>query len=74
MRRWHWPTRSPASHPMRSGPPSTCSNRAVVMPTDEGLKLEEAQQRKVIGKKNQMEAVAAGMAKRAPKFDDPPDL
>lgn len=46
-------------------------DRAVVMPTDEGLKLEEAQQRKVIGKKNQMEAVAAGMAKRAPKFDDP---
>ena len=47
-------------------------NNAVALPIDAGLKLEEAQQRKVIGGKNQMEAVAAGMSKRKPDFGDPP--
>ena len=33
--------------------------------------LEEAIQRTILGKPNQLEAVAAGMSKRAPKFRDP---
>lgn len=38
---------------------------------EEGLRLEEQIQRTIIGKPNQLEAVAAGMSKRAPKFRDP---
>lgn len=38
---------------------------------EDGLKLEESIQRTILGKPNQMEAVAAGMSKRAPKFRDP---
>ena len=39
--------------------------------TEEGLRLEEATQRTVLGKPNQREAVMAGMQKRAPIFTDP---
>lgn len=38
---------------------------------EEGLLLEEAIQREVLGKPNQLEAVMAGMQKRAPVFRDP---
>jgi enoyl-CoA hydratase/carnithine racemase len=37
---------------------------------EEGLRLEEEIQREVIGKPNQLEAVMAGMQKRAPVFRD----
>lgn len=36
-----------------------------------GLRLEENAQRPLLGSKNQLEAVMAGMAKRPPKFVDP---
>jgi enoyl-CoA hydratase/carnithine racemase len=39
--------------------------------TEAGLLLEEEIQRTLLGQPNQLEAVAAGMAKRAPKFGDP---
>ena len=39
--------------------------------TEAGLLLEEEIQRTLLGQPNQLEAVAAGMAKRAPKFADP---
>lgn len=39
--------------------------------TEAGLLLEEEIQRTVLGKRNQLEAVAAGMSKRPPKFEDP---
>ncbi len=39
--------------------------------TEDGLLLEEEVQRTVLGKPNQVEAVMAGMSKRAPKFRDP---
>lgn len=42
-----------------------------VTTTEEGLSLEEAVQRTVLGKPNQLEAVMAGMQKRAPLFRDP---
>lgn len=44
---------------------------AVTATHEEGLKLEEAHQRPLLGSRNQLEAVAAGMAKRPPKFVDP---
>lgn len=37
----------------------------------DGLQLEEALQKTVIGKPNQVEAVKANLAKRAPRFRDP---
>ena len=46
-------------------------NEAVVLPPAEGLLAEERAQRKLLGSKNQLEAVAAGLAKRPPKFEDP---
>ncbi len=46
-------------------------NQAVTAGTTEGLALEEEIQRGVLGKRNQLEAVAAGMTKRAPAFEDP---
>jgi enoyl-CoA hydratase/carnithine racemase len=46
--------------------------RAAVTATPEaGLRLEEHEQRKLLGRRNQLEAVAANMAKRAPSFVDP---
>jgi enoyl-CoA hydratase/carnithine racemase len=39
--------------------------------TDAGLLLEEEIQRQVLGKPNQLEAVMAGLQKRAPVFRDP---
>ena len=44
---------------------------SVTLSPEEGLRLEEAIQRTILGKPNQLEAVAAGMSKRAPKFRDP---
>jgi enoyl-CoA hydratase/carnithine racemase len=38
---------------------------------EEGLRLEEALQRKVLGKPNQIEAVRANAEKRDPRFEDP---
>jgi len=38
----------------------------------EGLRLEEATQRSLLGGANQMEAVRANLARRAPRFEDPP--
>ncbi|MBL4688473.1 MAG: crotonase/enoyl-CoA hydratase family protein [Nannocystaceae bacterium] len=46
-------------------------NEAVVVSSEQGLQLEEAAQRKLLGSPNQMEAVASNMAKRAPKFRSP---
>lgn len=46
-------------------------SEAFVGGTEAGLRLEEQVQRTLLGKPNQLEAVAAGMAKRAPKFRDP---
>ncbi len=45
-------------------------NRAVVGDYSEGLALEAALQRTVMGKPNQLEAVRANMEKRPPKFAD----
>jgi enoyl-CoA hydratase/carnithine racemase len=44
---------------------------AVVGSTADGLRLEAQAQRRLLGGRNQMEAVAAGFAKRTPKFEDP---
>jgi len=41
------------------------------MGVEEGLRLEEEVQRGILGGPNQLEAVAAGMGKRAPVFRDP---
>ena len=46
-------------------------NQAFTGSTDEGLRLEEQVQRTVLGRPHQLEAVAAGMSKRAPRFVDP---
>jgi enoyl-CoA hydratase/carnithine racemase len=45
-------------------------NAAYVGSTEHGLLLEEEIQRRVIGKPNQLEAVMAGLQKRAPVFRD----
>jgi enoyl-CoA hydratase/carnithine racemase len=44
---------------------------AVTSSVAEGLRLEEDLQRTLLGSRNQLEAVAAGMAKRPPNFVDP---
>ncbi len=44
---------------------------AFIGSTADGLKLEEQVQRTLLGQPNQLEAVAAGMTKRAPVFEDP---
>jgi enoyl-CoA hydratase/carnithine racemase len=46
-------------------------NGAFTGSTEDGLRLEEEIQRQVIGKPNQLEAVMAGLQKRAPVFRDP---
>ncbi len=46
-------------------------NASVVVSPAEGLALEESLQRGLIGSPNQLEAVAANLAKRAPRFVDP---
>ncbi len=46
-------------------------NEAWTIGIEAGLELEEQIQRGLLGKPNQMEAVAAGMQKRTPKFKDP---
>ena len=46
-------------------------NAAVTARLEEGLRLEEELQRRVMGGPNQGEAVQANMQKRAPKFSDP---
>ncbi len=46
-------------------------NAAFTGSTEDGLRLEEEIQRRVLGKPNQLEAVMAGMARRAPVFGDP---
>lgn len=46
-------------------------DEVVVGSTEDGLLAEERAQRKLLRTKNQLEAVAAGMTKRPPKFDDP---
>lgn len=60
-------TRSP--HAIRAG--KRLLNAAVTSTLEDGLRLEEAEQRALLGSRNQLEAVAAGMAKRAPVFVDP---
>lgn len=45
--------------------------RAATAPLEEGLRLEEAFQRRVMGRPNQLEAVRATMEKRPPRFADP---
>ena len=47
------------------------SNTAVNATVSEGLLLEEQVQRTVLGRRNQLEAVAANMGKRPPRFVDP---
>jgi len=42
-----------------------------LLSVEEGLLLEETEQRKLLGSHNQMEAVMANFEKRAPKFRDP---
>jgi enoyl-CoA hydratase/carnithine racemase len=44
---------------------------AVLGTEENGLRLEEQLQRGLLGTRNQLEAVAAGMSKRPPKFVDP---
>jgi enoyl-CoA hydratase/carnithine racemase len=44
---------------------------AVTASVADGLRLEETEQRALLGSRNQLEAVAAGMAKRPPRFVDP---
>jgi enoyl-CoA hydratase/carnithine racemase len=46
-------------------------NDAGLLSIDEGLRLEESLQRSLIGSPNQLEAVQANLAKRAPQFSDP---
>ncbi len=46
-------------------------NEAWAVDTAAGLRMEEDIQRGLLGKPNQLEAVAAGMQKRTPKFTDP---
>ncbi|QCK88576.1 crotonase/enoyl-CoA hydratase family protein [Phreatobacter aquaticus] len=46
-------------------------NRAVEVGAEEGLLDESREQQALIGSPNQMEAVAANLAKRAPRFVDP---
>ena len=46
-------------------------NATFTVGIEEGLRLEEEIQRQVIGKPNQLEAVMAGLQKRAPVFRDP---
>ncbi|MBW1681470.1 MAG: crotonase/enoyl-CoA hydratase family protein [Deltaproteobacteria bacterium] len=46
-------------------------NEAVLKSVEEGLRLEEALQKTLIGKPNQVEAVMANLEKRAPAFKDP---
>jgi enoyl-CoA hydratase/carnithine racemase len=60
-------TRSP--HAIRAD--KRLLNAAVTATLEDGLRLEEAEQRALLGSRNQLEAVAAGMAKREPKFVDP---
>jgi enoyl-CoA hydratase/carnithine racemase len=60
-------TRSP--HAIRAD--KRLLNAAVTATLEDGLRLEEAEQRALLGSRNQLEAVAAGMAKRAPSFVDP---
>ncbi len=45
--------------------------RAATATLEEGLRLEEAFQRRVMGRPNQLEAVRATMEKRTPRFADP---
>jgi enoyl-CoA hydratase/carnithine racemase len=45
-------------------------NAAVALSPEDGLKLEETLQLSLIGSPNQLEAVQANMAKRAPEFAD----
>lgn len=60
-------TKSP--HAIRAG--KQLLDNAVVGTVADGLRLEEQLQRTLLGSHNQLEAVAAGMAKRPPKFEDP---
>jgi len=46
-------------------------NETGVVGNAEGLLLEENAQRPLLGSRNQLEAMAANMGKRAPKFVDP---
>lgn len=45
-------------------------NSSVALPLEDGLQLEEKLQLSLIGSPNQLEAVQANMAKRAPEFAD----
>lgn len=49
----------------------TLLGRAVTATLEDGLRLEEALQRSVLGRPNQLEAVWANLEKRPPKFSDP---
>jgi len=49
----------------------TLLGRAVTATLEEGLRLEEALQRSVLGRPNQLEALRANMEKRPSKFSDP---
>jgi enoyl-CoA hydratase/carnithine racemase len=46
-------------------------NDSGLVAVEEGLRMEESLQRSLIGSPNQLEAVQANMAKRAPQFEDP---
>ena len=46
-------------------------NQAMLVNTEDGLKLEEELQRTLIGRPNQIEAVMSNMEKRPPNFADP---
>lgn len=46
--------------------------RAVTSGLEEGLRLEEAAQRSLLGGVNQTEAVRANLERRLPRFEDPP--
>ncbi len=49
----------------------TLLERAVTATLEEGLRLEEALQRSVLGRPNQLEAVQSNIERRPPKFGDP---
>ena len=46
-------------------------DKAPQLSVEQGLRLEEGLQRRLMGKANQVEAVKANLAKRAPEFSDP---
>ena len=46
-------------------------DKAPQLSVEQGLRLEEGLQRRLMDKANQVEAVKANLAKRAPEFSDP---